>query len=117
MVIAGAEDAGGVGAGADPPLLPPPHATSTSDAAKLSPKESLECMPGPLRDPLGIRSEAGGDSKAGGQEEWAGTGARSHVCRPCLNEWAHISPSRACSHTTAAMAAVSVRKMRGPNPT
>jgi hypothetical protein len=48
MVIAGAEDEGGVGAGGEPPLLPPPHATSMSDAARLSPKETLECMTQPF---------------------------------------------------------------------
>ena len=31
-------------------------------------------------------------------------------------ETAYMSPKRACSHTTAAMAAVSVRNTRGPSP-
>ncbi len=58
----------------------------------------------PVKDPVGIKPEAGRYSNAG------------DVLLTGLPESGYMSPSRACSQTTAAMAAVSARKMRGPNP-
>jgi hypothetical protein len=44
MVITGTDEEGGGGAVAAAPLPPPPHATSRRDVAKLSPKDTFECI-------------------------------------------------------------------------
>jgi hypothetical protein len=86
------------------PLPPPPHATRTIDVAEMSAKQAF----------LNITQLTPGSGKG---LDHLQAGFQGSAMRNTSYEFADISPKRTCSQTKAAMAAVSVRNMRGPSPT
>src|ERR1700728_1449776 len=104
MAITGASEDGGGGAMAAVPLPPPPHAARRMDVAEMSAKKAF----------LNITQLTAGSDKG---LDHLRSRIQGSAIRNTPYEFADISPKRTCSQTKAAMAAVSVRNMRGPSPT